>query len=448
MAIFTRRDIQGAINHIADRLTQTQVEKLVKRLNGTTMDSLAAEWEVAVLSAFAKCGCVTYEKSFGGKCCPDMFFQHGGPGALEFVADIRAVSDVDAHRRNPYDGFCEAIRRFLQKRGHNSAGLHIEVGHTREGEYGRRKLRLTLPPRQELDHFVETELRQFLSGIALNQDRNDLLHYDKQGVRFSIRYNGSEKRFSGGGYASYTTPSSTRNPLTNALIEKGAQLAKSGYQGARGIIICDNGCDALKERSRFDGVYGCQEIVEGYIEQHSYILWVLLLRIDEKHTVLSRETIISIKPTLFWNPAKDKVLFPDTMAAIEHIVKQLARPEATPANAIHWLNSKDSKVGRPLGGYSVRAKTIRISARALTELLAGRVELQRFLEDNGFKPHPLNPAGSSFNFFEHQIARGNTLRNASVEKDDHKDDDWLLFEYAGPDPAISPFRAPAKDTED
>ena len=90
----------------------------------------------------------------------------------------------------------------------------------------------------------------------------------------------------------------------------------------------------------------------------------------------------------------------------------------------------------------MQGKTIKISARALAELLAGRIEPQKFLEDNGFKPHPLEPKAFAFNFFENQIARGNTIQNSFVEKSDRKDDDWIVLEYDGPDPAISPFRVP------
>lgn len=449
MAVFTRRDIQAAVDHVASSLTEEQTEGLVKRLNGTVAESLAAEWEVVVLSGLAKCGRIIYERSFGGKCCPDIFFQGQKPGSLEFAADVRAVSDADAHSKNPYNDFCDAIRRFLQKQGHISAGLHIDVGHIAEGAYGKRKLRLTMPQKEEMDSFVETELCHFLSGIARNCHEDDLLNYDKQGIRFSIHYNGKEKRFSGGSHVSYTVPYSTRNPLTNALIEKGAQLAKSGYQGPKGIIICDGGCDALKERSRGESAYGSQEIVERYIREHAYILWVLVLRVDEKHHTLSRETVISIAPKFFWNSKADRLLFPDTQAAIEQVVKYLPQPEATPTNAAHWLDGKNKEMGRPFGGYCImRDKTIKISARALTELLAGRVDLQRFLEDHGFKPHPLQPTGFSFNFFDRQIAKGNTLQSASVERHDHEDDDWLLLKYDGPDPAISRFRSPSKDGSD
>jgi hypothetical protein len=38
------------------------------------------------------------------------------------------------------------------------------------------------------------------------------------------------------------------------------------------------------------------------------------------------------------------------------------------------------------------------------------------------------------------LAPSNTLKNASLEAADHKDDDWIVLDYDGPDSAISPYR--------
>ena len=443
MAIFARRDIQAAVERVGTSLTGQQLKNLVTRLNGTAFESIGAEWESVVLSALCECGRVAHEQDHGGRTRPDVLFRLAEPGSLEFLTDVRSVSDRDLHEKNPYDEFCAAIGRFLQQQGHNSAGLDIKVEHREEGKYGNKSVRLALSPKKEMEAFVAAELGEFLSGIARNPDKDDAISYDKNKVRFSIRYNGREKRFRSGGYISYTVPYSVRNPLTNALIDKGAQLAKSGYTGAKGIIICDGGCDALKERSPIsDTAYGCQAIVQGYLRTHPYVLWVLVLRVNEAHAVLSHKTTITVTPRLYWNPKGDGTLFQDTTAAIERMVKHLPEPEATPTNALHWLNGSKEK-GQPLGGYVImRDKTIRISARALTESLAGRGELQTFLENHGFRPSPLNPKAPCFNFFECQITRGNTLQSASVEKRVHQDDDWMVLEYNGPDPAISRFRVP------
>jgi len=67
------------------------------------------------------------------------------------------------------------------------------------------------------------------------------------------------------------------------------------------------------------------------------------------------------------------------------VLKCLPLPEATPGNAIHWLASRNKKDGRSLGRIFMQDHTIKISARALTELLAGKIELKQFLENHNLK---------------------------------------------------------------
>jgi hypothetical protein len=88
----------------------------------------------------------------------------------------------------------------------------------------------------------------------------------------------------------------------------------------------------------------------------------------------------------------------------------------------------------------MQGNSIKISARALTELLAGKVELNRFLEEHGFKPSESNRHPCPF--FERQLQLGHTLQNTFIESAQDKDDDWIVFEYDGPDAAIAPFRIP------
>jgi hypothetical protein len=75
--------------------------------------------------------------------------------------------------------------------------------------------------------------------------------------------------------------------------------------------------------------------------------------------------------------------------------------------------------------------TIRISGLALTELLAGKMTMQAFVQRQGL---------DISQFFTRQLEGGNMLKGATLERADHKDDDWVVLEYEGPDPAISPFR--------
>ena len=86
---------------------------------------------------------------------------------------------------------------------------------------------------------------------------------------------------------------------------------------------------------------------------------------------------------------------------------------------------------------------VRISSRALAELLAGKVDQKEFFEAHGFITSELR-AKHAANPFSIAMQRGQLIHGVSIERSVVEDDDWITFEFKGPDPAISPFEVPAK----
>ena len=332
MAIFSRRDVQAMLNWLAGSLSPKQLEILVGKLNhGDPDEILSTAWEVAILSAFRQIGRIEYERDFGGEKVPDVFFQMGESGKYELLTDITTVSDAHAHDTNAYEEFCEAIRRFLNKRRHIGAGIHIDVAHQAIGKYGDSKMKLLLPSKGQTDQFVKSELGSFLSLIAKEPDKDANFSYNQKSICFSIQYNSKEKRFSGGHFIAYTVPYSEKhNPLANSLKRKADQLSKCGYTGLRGIIICDGGCEALKERNAASGAHGCSEIIELFLRSHKSISFVLVLRIEESHGVFFRKQSIQIISKLYWNFLSSKALFNQTKSVIGRMLYNLPAPESTP----------------------------------------------------------------------------------------------------------------------
>lgn len=444
MGLFSRRNIQAALDRLAGSLSNKQIEGLVARLNaGDASDVLSTQWEFVVLSAFSQIGRIQYEKDFDGQSRPDLFFQMGNSGNFEFVADVTTISDVNAHNENAYHEFCEAIRRFLGKRGHNSAGLDVRVEHEEIGDFGDQKVRLMLPKKGDMDRFVKVELSAFLSKIVQEPNNNASHNYDTDGIRFLLRYDGKEKCLGGGTHLSYTVPySERRNPLANALKKKSEQLSKSGYKGVRGIIVCDGDCEALKERNAVSGALGGRELVMSFLNSHESVLFVLVLRVDESTKGSSiADHQIKIAPKLYCIPRQDnKRLLQQLTTVINRALKHLPTVESTPCNALRWLAGPGKNVGYPIRNIVMKGHhTIKISARTLTELLAGRIDQKRFIADNNLGDGPL-----SFRFFEYQLNGGCALKNAFIEQCDGKDDDFIVLEYE-PDPALGPYQIPRRN---
>src|SRR5258708_37828827 len=92
MPIFARRTLQRMISENDAFLTKAQTEKHVSYLNKADEFSIAYEWEVVVLNALSKIGCVSHEEQFGSKL-PDIHFKSRSTPSDTFIADITAVSD-------------------------------------------------------------------------------------------------------------------------------------------------------------------------------------------------------------------------------------------------------------------------------------------------------------------------------------------------------------------
>ncbi len=65
MSLFARRIIQRCLDANAAFASPKTLHDWVKRLNKVSQDYVATEWEVVLLSVFAKFGCVQHEPALG-----------------------------------------------------------------------------------------------------------------------------------------------------------------------------------------------------------------------------------------------------------------------------------------------------------------------------------------------------------------------------------------------
>jgi hypothetical protein len=86
------------------------------------------------------------------------------------------------------------------------------------------------------------------------------------------------------------------------------------------------------------------------------------------------------------------------------------------------------------GGGAMSSKRVKISARTVHALLAGQLDAERYLASHK----------DSAGFLERALKQGRSIRAVHLEKSEKEDDDWLSFEFCGPDPAIHPFVNPLR----
>ena len=76
--------------------------------------------------------------------------------------------------------------------------------------------------------------------------------------------------------------------------------------------------------------------------------------------------------------------------------------------------------------FGVRSTSIRISSRAVLDLLAGTTDPSRFSEDHW--PERFATSTGSNNLFAAAAAQGMTIQAVKVERREDEDDDWITFE--------------------
>lgn len=432
MAIFSRRTLQRLINENSRILKREQSLKLIEALNRADDHSLGFEWEVVLLNVFSKFGKVEYEPNLGGTSTPDLKFD-SPQGSLSFITDIATVSDRSNKNQNPCDDFHDELMRLVKKYGLRQDSFSIEIGRKNEGYLRNRKIKLKLPPKGKFDEFFNADFKAYLKETANNPKSPNQFSIKTDSTEVIIMYNPAQQ-FASMNYAAYATPYSlTRNPLHTALKNKTEQLKKSNYAGPKAIFICDGGCASLRNDGYAGSSYSTNKIIHNFLRQHTSISFILLFTMQREQNVRAMGRI-SGRIQLFKNEsAKEKIDFELTEIA-QNLHKVFPLPIDDTINAIIQLDRTKKRKFCPFyGGVHMTENTIKISARALLELLAGKIEQKKFFEDyRFFEYYP------GKNYFADKLKQGRLMSNIRLEKTE-EDDDWITIEFGKPDPAVTKF---------
>lgn len=103
-------------------------------------------------------------------------------------------------------------------------------------------------------------------------------------------------------------------------------------------------------------------------------------------------------------------------------------PERSAINAVNAIKSTKKHIGAShYGGMRMRGNEVRISSRTVLDLLAGKLKYEDFPENYRA-------------IFADMASEGRLFLAATIEKDVcEEDDDWFVFTFGEPDPAVRPF---------
>ncbi len=444
--IFSRRSIQRFINCLGCALSSSEIDKLVSSLNRSDRSSLDYEWEVAVLYALSELGELSYETSHGGDSFPDVTFMLHGRKAPSFVAEISTVSDRGLDEENPIQILSNFLHQKARLIGLNGGFSYRVEGDVVGKEYTDRKVKLAIPHKKEIREFLERNLTPRLREIKRNNESEADLSIHEDPYHITIQYR-DNARSSSGGNLSYTAAYSlTKNPLYTSLKSKTRQLNRSKFNGSRGIILCDGGCDLIKSRYTGGMSYSSKDVISDFLRQNSSISFVMTLWIENpKPVVFGQSKQKRILRSLILNPTARYPLDLCVVELMERIPEVLPIPISDGYNAARKLELGQYRDSMSFYGGSEMSlneglDTIRISSRALLQLLSNDVTANQFERDH-WSRYPYDDAQVN-NPFRWALDRGLMINNITVERQEDKDDDWLIFELSGPDVALKKFHCP------
>jgi hypothetical protein len=439
MALFTRRVIQKCLDENSEFISTGNLRDWVQRLNRVSNDYVATEWEVVLLWAFAKFGKVRHEPPLGRRPV-DLIFE-SYDGKLQFAADIAAISDQPLHDRNPIDRFRDELSKRIEKAKINTGRFVFRVEEERPVAHRGtgRKRRLLLSSANRFSTYIfDAAFDKYLDSVRKEpqRPRGHYVNRRSPAVAVTIQYEPGIGRGVGScSYGSYTsTTVKDDNPLFNALKNKAGQLKESGYKGIRGIIVCDRGSRIFTEMPNWL-TFNKDEVIKEFFRQNSSVSFVVTMGIRSRSSTSGRKFDVEPKLSVRVLDATE-----DWVSDLNRLVAQVTRslPEIyqTPDNAMSSLNWNRSTIQtRPyLGGSTVSRNEIRISARELLDLLAGRLDQELFAEN-----HDMGSGTSIFSIFRSQ---GRMIKGAAVERRPDEDDDWVVLEFSSGDPAVCNFRVP------
>jgi hypothetical protein len=440
MFIFTRRAMQQMLDDIASWMPEKPLSDLVGRLNAAQTNRLPQMWELVWLYALGAVLTVEHERALpNGK--PDVWFSVSeGDQHVPVVADITTVSDSALDSANPFERLSEAVHQQARKAGIQGGGFHVVASHLEAGVSGVTKVQLLIPTGPAFEQLVKRQLKPFAQRVAADPTTPNMLEVDEPGAKFTVAYKGPS-RYSGGSHRAYDSVLSLENNvLFNRLRDKTRQLRGAPEGAVRMLVVCDGDCALLGRDRPMEG-FSAQQVAEHFLRGSRTIDLVLLVTVvEESVSGFARRDHRYLRCGLVaaasgWPAHLSAGVVEAVKRVFEEAISKLPEPRMMPNNAVR--RNLDSEWSASMeGGYEQGGDRIKISARAVLELLAGAMTYERFAAVHGWTE-------GRFDIFRSRLASGQLFRSARIESlGSSEDDDWLEFEFGPPDPAISAFRLP------
>ncbi|MGP8250986.1 MAG: hypothetical protein ACLQHF_03065 [Terracidiphilus sp.] len=417
---------------------------LLKRLGSDDPDqSIPAEYELALTWGVSQLASTEIEKEIG-ETRPDIYLEDFLPGG-PMVADVKAISDValsdegvmmDA--RKIINEYCNGILggaeehlyyTFMEESGYLPAD-HSGKGGSR---YFRRR-KVTRP--FEVDSAFSAALHNWLSAGPPKQK----IRWRAKDIDVVIEWRSYVHPLSS---AFCSMPSLAydlkENYLYSVLKQKRDQLLGAPVCVQRAIFLGDAGCSLLRylEQKSYSTISG-QEIIQSFLDEPNNAVDLVAVFSPKRGREKSFEDASTSR---VWHCClfhRETVVTESTLDRFRTLTKTLPPPYLDGYQARSWHIQGMSNPGTrrdylPLKwGCGPNHMTVRLSARSLQDLAAGRISHEELKQWATGDPNP----------FEQAREHGLSISAARFEpRGLDEDDDYVIFEFSR-DPAISALKLP------
>lgn len=406
--------------------------------NKRVSQAVPAEFELGVLWALSTMGELEVEPDWYGARRPDAYTEclfEGYPCAVEIAAISDARLSQEEDMRRVATRLCEVANKFRKGAGKH---LHFQFSETSgytENGYMRRRL---------VDRdFVSAEAtsEQLRAWLALQEGRQPL-ELQQGSTHVTVTWHALRQHQQFNFFSSMPAEaySLKDNPLYEVLTEKAQQLVSPGFTGLRCVIVAGAGSRMLRDQEsmmRTHGTVTARQVVEHFLQEAAEAVDVVLLLSPYRNNLnVYRQDPIRWCFTGFARPGLEL-----SDSGVKKLAASLppARFEGYQARVLHqqaafrhdacgWYVGTTIKSGSP-------HMTIKISARALLDLLAGRITVEKFQHFTG-----LDEKSGMPNIFKHRLEQGDILSDVKIEPGGvDEDDDWLVIELRQ-DPSAGPLK--------
>ena len=375
-------------------------------------------------------GTVNHEPQCPGTRRPDLLFT--SREGVSFLADISVVSDSGIRVLYPVEAFSSALMTKIREKGLRGNSFSWELRNSKATIYRggpRPKLRLCTQ-RQFGTRIFNRDFDKFLERVQKQPKNATQYVIDTPDLYVRVMYEPSQE-FCSGRYPAFEYPhSETENRVFGALDDKAIQLRKARLGVAMGVLLCDGGTTMLQAKKSFQ-FYSTGEILARFFTENHNISFVAIFTVQHGRSSNVGSSDYWVQVDLHGNP-KHKTFATSLGPLFDSLRQHLPSPRHDPTNARLRLEEGEPRYKFPyFGGMSMTGRSIRMSARALLELLAGTMSV----EDFNYK---------SVNPFLHKLQNGRLITAINFHPLEDRDDDEVTIEFGEPDPIVTEFRKPAK----